>query len=1377
VWLIWAFWVFGACDSSDKAETEWDDPYIDTGLPPDRYVARSHNLVGCAQPLGRRYHQMAYFVEPGITFDTVDGSVQTERGAIVYGGVDSSGLPLDDLWLFDLSRWHLDSDHCVWHEISADATATDGIADGALIYAAGAFYLVGGRVSDGGNWRPSESVYSGNVAASAVALSAAGLSVSGSMPDFEVTTERQGSPLCSDDPSWICFCGAAAGCDADGNNAALTQQPVAYLEGDEVGRWVPGLNGDEESMRRAICDQHGVSWGTPGAGDWALSSGLVFECHYVDEAGAGCTPDPLCDDAPIVSGVAIDDVITSIPGVASAGWAWDPANEELFLHGGTAGCSASLDCPSDLGDLMLDHGVDSIEAVNLRRIRAGYINGGTFDVGPLSSMDDAPWVGSADELPMYARNGVRGAAGAVGGRTFDLASKTWGIDLANDQLHWWGGTTQQAVEPAVINDVESATTARVSGTFVDNYGNWFDSAEDQRLAGQWKLRAWDGDWDGRSGGEDDGIFDAALVASEHVLFAHGGLGWSSSGARSIHVLSPSTGNVLADWDNTKFDAFGSRGVYDPIGQRAWFFGLIGTSGNNLISIEDKAGEPHRFPGPFPDVTLWQLEQHVEFTGSGDPTTDAWDLSAAMRLTFHGEAVDYQLQEVQPYSHHVELFVPVLDGKSLEQVQDIVVADIAAEGGPLVEMEVDSIDLDGSVVTLTTPMALVEGVAYELSITLEGVHPAPVQPDGTLPFQAGTTETHLGDACDGSPLVYLDQVVAKPYPWDSVTLSSGSFLVARYHLPDGWSPVSVGALEDCSALDIELLEPSIVGDQCVSLDGTQPEMQMQGHGVYFTPHAVELGTLELLNHGSNWKLRGVADECLQQDLADLVAAYFTSASGEVIDDAEFLTDHLGFGLRSDVPGHTQVETRTTVFFRRPLGSAPLPGSTDPPSYSEEKTAGVTKAGLVEVLPFDHAGTLYADEGEVPVEFARDYLGMVTTHELAHVLMGHRVLPQWASEGIPALLHLKRYPDVQPRRQFIGLWHRISAWVHEPDDAYNSIRDLKEPSVDAETGFLRDYNVAPWLLAQAEAVHAANATDFWATLRDEVLHSDHEIRHEVLDCDDPVGCAPWEEVLGTVYSERLRGEKVGEPLLTFSQLGTAGGEDWEVEMRQFQVDIDTELGTPFDVFSEAPFVLGLRTLAPEGDGAVPYDGSPLGLDAVRLVDTSGSRSWTLARTGEVGNFPTGSTGGTGDTGDTGGPPQSAFDGVAGLMEAALFANHLMLNTGSVEAPVWTAYGVTPQDEAQRIPPAPFLADPFPPTWLRLCGPHVTTAGGPGCSDDDGDGYGLLADCGPTLPQVHPTASEPAPWALGDLDDSCDGWPVDLWQSVDQRYNGQLIGEVTP
>jgi hypothetical protein len=75
-------------------------------------------LTSCPGPSARRFHLATVFVhEPTLLYTLTAPTRRAERGLVIFGGEALDGTPLDDLWLFDLSRpW----DSCPWVRLASD---------------------------------------------------------------------------------------------------------------------------------------------------------------------------------------------------------------------------------------------------------------------------------------------------------------------------------------------------------------------------------------------------------------------------------------------------------------------------------------------------------------------------------------------------------------------------------------------------------------------------------------------------------------------------------------------------------------------------------------------------------------------------------------------------------------------------------------------------------------------------------------------------------------------------------------------------------------------------------------------------------------------------------------------------------------------------------------------------------------------------------------------------------------------------------------------------------------------------------------------------------------------------------------------------------
>lgn len=198
----------GDCDGDKSSQDPDPSPPLDSGAD----VGMLSLPADCEAPPPRRFAQMAYFHFPWPrAYTASDGEERfVERGFVVLGGETMSGLPLNDMWLFDLPRLTLPDDlACPWTRLSTNATTTFGISRGFLSYSflSHGFALRGGRIALdqwGDAWTMNTST---------TASSQPGWSV-GILPGTtrtEAVVEHVGDPWCTN-AYWSCLCPDPNGC-------------------------------------------------------------------------------------------------------------------------------------------------------------------------------------------------------------------------------------------------------------------------------------------------------------------------------------------------------------------------------------------------------------------------------------------------------------------------------------------------------------------------------------------------------------------------------------------------------------------------------------------------------------------------------------------------------------------------------------------------------------------------------------------------------------------------------------------------------------------------------------------------------------------------------------------------------------------------------------------------------------------------------------------------------------------------------------------------------------------------------------------------------------------------------------------------------------
>ncbi len=442
--------VFLACDDGPKTEEPdpWVDP-IDGGYQVDA-------LTCDFQPSPRKHHIVTTFVTPGLlTYNEGSHTRSTERGLLVLGGEALNGAPLDDLWLFDLSRPWLE---CRWTRLHDNMTGWDGVADGSLVFdeATGSFQLVGGRHKPAGSgWKPLTSVLT------LTDLDTTFLST-GSLPVVtDVRVASVGSPICQGTVA-DCICMAPACGNAQGT----------VQHNELVARYNFGT-GTVPSHRRAACDQSHESWGSAATPDIVCNpsteeypGACSIPCPIVEGYLSACDPDPYCANDAVtawVSGARVGLHVEehTYPGRSEAASAWDPVSQELALFGGTVGCTDTACGSSNIDDLLDDDGTtrnSSLAAANSGSLARVEVN------GAVTLIDDLPFDEDWNDdhpPPGDPTIGVRAGSAAFLGVYWDQASKEW---FGSPSLVTWGGTFQQDVAPTRSLDVVNAVPYDQSST-------------------------------------------------------------------------------------------------------------------------------------------------------------------------------------------------------------------------------------------------------------------------------------------------------------------------------------------------------------------------------------------------------------------------------------------------------------------------------------------------------------------------------------------------------------------------------------------------------------------------------------------------------------------------------------------------------------------------------------------------------------------------------------------------------------------------------------------------------------------------------------------------------------------------------------------------
>jgi hypothetical protein len=1264
-------------------------------------------LTSCPGPSARRFHLATVFVhEPALLYTLTAPTRRAERGLVIFGGEALDGTPLDDLWLFDLSRpW----DSCPWVRLASDKSNFAGVADGELVFDGDLFWVVGARAHDGNGWAPLTSSLSFGLTGRPYPTEDFGW-------DDTLSAAQVGADECQK-AGTDCVCGTPS-C----GNGAVPQ-------GGVTSSWSFGL-GTQESHRSAVCEQaSGPSWSEATTPDidctdenyvGACASGCPNTSGYL----AGCVLDPYCGGASVeaVDGlgtVGLQRVELAVAGRWAAAGGYDPTTGTLALYGGTVGCTGTA-C-AGFEDWLVADGEEREEALYAANLP------GWVETTPSAWLADHSipdeWVSEGwGSLPAGATAGVRGAAGAMLGLQWHPDTKSWSD--AGAVLLAWGGTAQQEIAPALTLTMEDAYDPgeleywAALGPGSDPLGFLREGAS--------VLRS----FDLASGtvldlaGALPPTYEGALVSlGGDLAVGVGGLTPDQpQGSDWVRVID-SSGALL---QSSRFaSTYGAAGGYDPIGQAAYVFGKFGAAGR-LLQIRPVDG-PVRKVGSAVEITVTHLEARLSVSqpDAPDPQAEPWEAKTAF------------LFEVDCGGNcwTDELTLNVAAGIDLSSLSFELVLPLAQQGAPRVPLDefTTATQPDGTGhVVVRSPVALLDHRygpgEYGLEVT--GTLTPAVDPEGFRADISAPTWTPFGHP-DGS--CGEGQVLGIDGWWFELTSGPDSapvyddapFGIVQVRPPAGYETVAPGALLQWDVpAPLRLLDPSDEGFLHPDTDGFDLSFS-NGVDVALLfnldvrSHTDLLGpAVSTTNSGNVW-----IDTCLDaahREIVDEWSALSTDPESVTFAaETDFLAQRLGI---------SQATRPVAIWFGRPE----VREDSDIGLFAN--TGGFTLGANVRIHNFHEDGVL---DPELEA-LVRARMDSTTTHELAHLHVNRKVFADevgWMKEALPSILELERQPGVGAQRLYDGLFLRVNAFVHDDVDNVVFFKDLTAPDVQSSLVMnAQNYRVGPYLLSQLLVSRYGNdSLSAWAAVRDQLILTGTPLS-EVSKAD--VQAFVDSTVAPGAFAARIEGATFGEPLLGLTDFALDGGAAGEVEVRQVQTALFSNTGLQFALHRGVPYYLGCSTL--EGDVAfqecaLAYPTSPAGPPST--LNTASQRL-TLTAAGGVDT----------DTSDTG-----VLDSTQAVW-MGLFAQSLLL-PGQIGT-----YGM---HDGVDAPPSQYLQDSVAATWLLHCARGSDSAYdcSTASSDADADGYRFLGDCDDLNSARFPGAPEATPtgWAEGDLDLNCDGWPV--------------------
>lgn len=507
--------------------------------------------------------------------------------------------------------------------------------------------------------------------------------------------------------------------------------------------------------------------------------------------------------------------------------AHDPVTDTIIAYGGGVGCSAA-GCATVPWPELLDFGANDTLLSAPHAANAWDLLELDLETSAVRELAvDASWLPAGERVPPPEPEpgdppdptaftvGVRGAAAATLGLHWESVEKHFvrlGAEVA-----LWGGTYHQELVPFADHEAFDIGGVWLAGSRRTTWDGLRAgvSASGYRLHGDQVLRVVDADNAAFRNVPTgvDGRYDAAAVAigPDFVATLGGrsseGLdGWGSLAVYDTLPLAPS---VLAyganDW---ALRTYGARGIYDPIGDTAYFFGAFGSEGAaqpEVLALVPSDRPIQRSHAKM-RVVHSELQVAVDSPSAADPRAQGWSFEVGTRFDVDCDGRDPDGRPVDCFTQRVSVhLMPWLDPGTAEAALVFGRSEV-----PLTRKEVaEHPEQPGSIVRFASPVALADGGTYELKITARA-DAMPVV--AGLPQKAGGGWLTVGEGGSCGPSDWLSmygypaRVVETP--GDRPHNSAAPMGWVRVLVPTGFEPVVPGVYEPaCAGLDYEVLDRS------------------------------------------------------------------------------------------------------------------------------------------------------------------------------------------------------------------------------------------------------------------------------------------------------------------------------------------------------------------------------------------------------------------------------------------------------------------------------------------------------------------------------------------------------------------------------------------